>query len=66
MQSRPDLQLKSESAKTEGELPSRTVIAVLKVTGSILENCSNKHLYSSCEVNRDVAAVDLCSDQTTM
>ncbi|KAL0033594.1 hypothetical protein WJX79_006288 [Trebouxia sp. C0005] len=49
VQSRPDLQLKSESAKTEGELPSRTVIAVLKVTGSILENCSNKHLYSSCE-----------------
>ncbi len=64
MQSRPDLQLKSESAKTQEELPSRTLIAVSKVTGSILENCSNKHLYSSCEVNRHVAAVDLCSDQT--
>ncbi|DBB00800.1 TPA: hypothetical protein ACH3X1_000730 [Trebouxia sp. C0004] len=49
VQSRPDLQLKSESAKPEEELASRTLIAVLKVTGSILENCSNKHLYSSCE-----------------
>ena len=57
--------MKSEPAKTEKELPSRALIAVLKVTGSILENCSNKHLYSSCEVNRHVAAVDLCSGQTT-
>ena len=51
VQSRPALQLKCDPAEGTQALPSRTLIAILKVTGSILENCSNKHLYTSCEVS---------------
>lgn len=36
-------------------------MAILKVTASILENCSNKHLYSSCEVCVDVTMKSLSS-----
>ena len=54
VQSRSDLQLKSESAETAPALPSRNLVAILRVTASILENCSNKHLYCSSEVSADM------------
>lgn len=50
VQNRADLQLKCESDQTLSPLPSRNLKAILKATAQILENCSNKHLYSSCEV----------------
>ena len=31
-------------------LPSRTLLACLRATAAILENCPNKHLYQSYEV----------------
>lgn len=55
VQSRSDLQLKCEPGDAAPELPSRNLVAILKVTASILENCSNKHLYSSCEVRVDTS-----------
>jgi hypothetical protein len=49
--SRADLQLKFEEGQGEPVLPTRTLLAILRVTALILENCSNKHLYQSYEVN---------------
>ena len=34
----------------EKDLQVDTVVAILRVTSAILENCSNKHLYHSYEV----------------
>ncbi|KAK9821448.1 hypothetical protein WJX81_000342 [Elliptochloris bilobata] len=46
---RADLQLSYDQpvAKRDPPFPSSTVVAVLRVTATILENCSNKHLYHS-------------------
>ena len=50
---RADLQLKYDqpAVKKDPPFPSSTVVAVLKVTATILENCSNKHLYHSYDVS---------------
>ena len=34
----------------EAPFPSRSVLSILRVSTTILENCSNKHLYQSHEV----------------
>ncbi|KAK9830284.1 hypothetical protein WJX72_010812 [[Myrmecia] bisecta] len=46
---RADLQLKFDSDQHDPAFPSRNVIAILRVSSSILENCSNKHLFQSYE-----------------
>ena len=50
---RADLALRYDQAeaKTDPPFPSSTVVAVLRVTATILENCSNKHLYHSYDVS---------------
>ncbi|KAG0454476.1 hypothetical protein HPP92_023768 [Vanilla planifolia] len=46
---RKDLQLVDEFLGADPPFPRNTVLQILRVTQSILENCSNKHLYSSYE-----------------
>lgn len=49
---RADLALRYDQAEAKADppFPSSTVVAVLRVTATILENCSNKHLYHSYDV----------------
>jgi len=49
---RADLRLQYDAPEAEADapFPSSTVVAVLRVTAAILENCSNKHLYQSYDV----------------
>ncbi len=47
---RQDLQLYYDSGGGDIPFPSRSVLAILRVSAIILENCSNKHLYHSYEV----------------
>lgn len=48
---RHDLHLNYECAVRDPPFPSRSVLAILRVSATILENCSNKHLYHSYEVS---------------
>ena len=48
---RPDIQLDSEAKGPVEPFPTQSVEAILRVTGTILENCSNKHNYDSYEVS---------------
>lgn len=49
---RRDLQLQYDvgGEAADPPFPTRDVLAVLRVTALILENCNNKHLYQSYEV----------------
>lgn len=47
---RKDLTLEFDRDGIDSFFPSRNVLAILRVTAIILENCSNKHLYHSYEV----------------
>ena len=48
---RPDIQLDPNLPASLEAFPTRSVEAILRVTGIILENCSNKHHYDSYEVS---------------
>ena len=47
---RKDLQLAVDGDMAEGPFPSASILAILRVSATIMENCSNKHLYHSYEV----------------
>ena len=47
---RQDLQLDWTDGTPDPPVPTAEVLAILRVTAAILENCSNKHLYQSTEV----------------
>ncbi len=47
---RRDLQLDVCSEQQDEPFPTANILAVLRVTAIVLENCNNKHLYSSYEV----------------
>lgn len=58
---RSDLQLDWSDGKAEDPpFPKEEVDAILHTTSVILENCSNKHLYQSTEVNRAHTVVCPC------
>ncbi|CAL8470977.1 g10519 [Coccomyxa elongata] len=52
---RRDLSLKCDGTGDDTPFPSRSLLAILRVSAIILENCSNKHLYHSYE-GLDLAA----------
>eukprot|EP01018_Ginkgo_biloba_P023204 Gb_26783 [translate_table: standard] len=47
---RKDLQLEADFLEVDTPFPREAVLQVLRVTRIILENCANKHFYSSYEV----------------
>ena len=48
---REDLQLKWDATGQDAPpFPAENCLQVLRVTSLLLENCSNKHIYSSAEV----------------
>jgi E3 ubiquitin-protein ligase HUWE1 len=48
---RADLQLKWDAAgEDDPPFPTDNCLQILRVTSLLLENCSNKHIYSSSEV----------------
>ena len=51
VQPRNDLHLKYDGKQGEDPFPSRNVTAILQVSATILENCTNKQLYHSYEVS---------------
>ena len=48
---RKDLQLAVDGDMAEEPFPAASILAILKVSATIMENCSNKHLYHSYEVS---------------
>lgn len=46
----PDAEPGAPPPPADPPLPSRTLLACLRATAAILENCPNKHLYQSYEV----------------
>ncbi|KAG0455687.1 hypothetical protein HPP92_023475 [Vanilla planifolia] len=59
---RKDLQLVDEFLGADPPFPRNTVLQILRVTQSILENCSNKHLYSSYEQHLSCLLASTCVD----
>lgn len=49
---RKDLQLDIDGGSDSSPFPSSSILAILRVSATIMENCSNKHLYHSYEVRR--------------
>ena len=49
---RKDLQLDIDGGSDSAPFPSSSILAILRVSATIMENCSNKHLYHSYEVRR--------------
>lgn len=50
LKDRRDVSLDGMPEAHEAPFPSRSVLSILRVSTTILENCSNKHLYQSHEV----------------
>lgn len=48
---KPRTDVKMTFTKEETDFPKSVTLAVLETTERILENCNNKHLYQSYEVN---------------
>lgn len=50
LKDRKDVSLDGMPEPHEAPFPWRSVLSILRVSTTILENCSNKHLYQSHEV----------------
>ena len=50
LKDRKDVSLDGMPEPLEAPFPCRSVLSILRVSTTILENCSNKHLYQSHEV----------------
>lgn len=51
IKARKDLQVEDNFLGSDPPFPKDAVLQILRVTRIILENCSNKHFYSSYEVS---------------
>lgn len=51
IKSRKDLQVEDNFLDSDPPFPREALLQVLRVIRIILENCTNKHFYSSYEVN---------------
>lgn len=54
VKSRKDLQLEGEFLDGDAPFPKEAVLQILRVTRIILENCVNKYLYNSNEVEYSI------------
>ena len=52
LKDRKDVSLDGVPEPHAAPFPSRSVLSILRVSTTILENCSNKHLYQSHEVRK--------------
>ena len=67
IQSRPDVQLDVKASQNARQpFPAADVIAILEFTATVLENCSNKHLYGSHDVSPQTVLIILVQDVCIM
>lgn len=59
IKTRKDLQLDDHFLESDPQFPREAVLQVLRVIRIILENCTNKHFYSSYEVPEDILKATL-------
>lgn len=57
IKTRKDLQFDDQFLESEAPFPREAVLQVLRVIRIILENCTNKHFYSSYEVRKIAKAI---------
>lgn len=56
IKTRKDLQIEDNFLDSDPPFPKEAVLQILRVIRIILENCTNKHFYSSYEVNFFIAS----------
>lgn len=61
IKSRKDLQVEDNFLESDPPFPREAVLQILRVIRIILENCTNKHFYSSYEVCFSVLKIILYS-----
>jgi len=59
VQVRKDLHIEENFEESDPPFPKDAVLQVLRVIRVVLENCTNKHFYSSYEVNNLCARIPL-------